>query len=228
MSLLARSLFAIALGLCLVTGSARASQVVFGNLGSGGGGDITADTVASISSTTWFAHGFTVGGTNTFLTSVAVGLRGAGSATVALYANAGGSPSSSLASVTQSISASLSDPPALQSFNFSNFSLSAGVSYWVVVSGSSATAANWAFNAEGDFPTEQNSSGWSPLSPVTKRSTDSGSTWTTNNANRPASLSIVASSSAPEPIPEPGTWVAAALLIGLAGYVRWRRRAQAA
>lgn len=28
----------------------------------------------------------------------------------------------------------------------------------------------------------------------------------------------------PEPIPEPGTWAAAALLAGAAGYVRWRRR----
>ncbi len=28
----------------------------------------------------------------------------------------------------------------------------------------------------------------------------------------------------PEPIPEPGTWAAAALLLGAAGYVRWRRR----
>ena len=26
------------------------------------------------------------------------------------------------------------------------------------------------------------------------------------------------------PIPEPGTWAAAALLVGAAGYVRWRRR----
>ena len=30
-----------------------------------------------------------------------------------------------------------------------------------------------------------------------------------------------------EPIPEPGTWAAAALLAGAAGYVRWRRRKQA-
>lgn len=29
---------------------------------------------------------------------------------------------------------------------------------------------------------------------------------------------------APQAVPEPGTWVAAALLVGAAGYVRWRRR----
>jgi hypothetical protein len=28
------------------------------------------------------------------------------------------------------------------------------------------------------------------------------------------------------PVPEPGTWAAAALLIGTAGYVRWRKRAK--
>ncbi|MFM8458801.1 MAG: PEP-CTERM sorting domain-containing protein, partial [Chthoniobacterales bacterium] len=29
-----------------------------------------------------------------------------------------------------------------------------------------------------------------------------------------------------QPVPEPGTWAAAALLAGAAGYVRWRRRKQ--
>jgi hypothetical protein len=31
---------------------------------------------------------------------------------------------------------------------------------------------------------------------------------------------------APEPIPEPGTWAAAALLVGGAAFMRWRKRAQ--
>ncbi|MFM8457399.1 MAG: PEP-CTERM sorting domain-containing protein [Chthoniobacterales bacterium] len=31
---------------------------------------------------------------------------------------------------------------------------------------------------------------------------------------------------APQVIPEPGTWVGAALLLGAAGYARWRRRAK--
>jgi hypothetical protein len=29
-----------------------------------------------------------------------------------------------------------------------------------------------------------------------------------------------------QPVPEPGTWAAAALLAGAAGYVRWRRRTE--
>jgi hypothetical protein len=32
--------------------------------------------------------------------------------------------------------------------------------------------------------------------------------------------------SGPQPVPEPGTWAAAALLVAAAGYVRWRRRAR--
>ena len=30
----------------------------------------------------------------------------------------------------------------------------------------------------------------------------------------------------PEPVPEPGTWVAAALLAGAAAFMRWRKRAK--
>jgi MYXO-CTERM domain-containing protein len=37
-------------------------------------------------------------------------------------------------------------------------------------------------------------------------------------------LATLASEPGPTPIPEPGTWAAAALLAGAAGYVRWRRR----
>jgi hypothetical protein len=32
----------------------------------------------------------------------------------------------------------------------------------------------------------------------------------------------------PAAVPEPGTWAAAALLVGGAGYVRWRKRAKVA
>lgn len=35
---------------------------------------------------------------------------------------------------------------------------------------------------------------------------------------------VYAQQSGPEPVPEPGTWAAAALLVGGAAYVRWRRR----
>jgi len=40
-------------------------------------------------------------------------------------------------------------------------------------------------------------------------------------------LSIQSGSFGPEPVPEPGTWAAAALLAGGAGFMRWRKRAKA-
>ena len=39
-------------------------------------------------------------------------------------------------------------------------------------------------------------------------------------------LNLVFTSAGGQPIPEPGTWAAAALLVGAAGYVRWRKRAK--
>lgn len=227
MSLVTRLLFAVALGLCLIIGSARASQVVFGNLGSSASDPLSPTANTQVSSSSWLAHGFTVGGTNTYLNVVSLGIYGSGSATASLYSSSAGSPGSLITSVTQSI-VNLSNP-ALQAFDFGGLSLTNASSYWIVLRGASGTPFNWAFNDNGDFPTAQNSSGWSPLSPVTKSSANSGSSWTTSGVNRPASISITASSTAPEPaaIPEPGTWAAAALLIGAAAYVRLRRRAQA-
>jgi len=228
MPLLLRFLALVCLGVILATTPLRASQVVFGNLGSDGSDGLSPTANTQISSSSWLAHGFTVGGTNTYLNVVSLGIYGSGSATAALYSSSGGSPGSLITSVTQSI-ANLSNP-TLQAFNFGGFSLTNASSYWIVVSGSSGTPFNWAFNENGDFPIAQNSSGWTPLSPVTRSSINSGSSWTTSGVNRPASISITASSTAPAPapIPEPGTWAAAALLIGAAAYMRWRRRTQAA
>lgn len=48
--------------------------------------------------------------------------------------------------------------------------------------------------------------------------------YTNNPAGNPINSIGVISGGAP--IPEPGTWAAAALLVGAAGYVRWRRRAK--
>jgi MYXO-CTERM domain-containing protein len=227
MSFLLRSLAAAVLSLCLVAGSARASQVVFGNLGSDGLGTLTT-TAFTASSQNWLAQGFTVGGTNTFLSSISIGLLGTGTATVSLYSSLAGIPDQSLVSVSQAIASE--DPALVQSFSFNNFSLTNGASYWVVVNRSGGGWFSWVFNADEATPSGQNSSGWVALSPATRRTSNGGSTWTSSGANTFASFSISASSSppTPEPIPEPGTWAAAALLIGAAAYVRWRRRPQAA
>jgi len=214
----------------ILAGPARASQVVFGNLGSDGLGVLSTTANAQISSSTWLAQGFTVGGTNSFLDTVTIGISGTGNASVSLYSSSGGQPGSLLTSVTQSI---IGASPTLQSFNFGGYSLTSAVSYWVVISKSDGGTFNWWYNDDGDFSSAQNASGWAPITVTaaqTKQSVDSGTSWANSGANRLTSLSITASSTAPapEPIPEPGTWAAAALLIGAAAYVRWRRRPQAA
>jgi hypothetical protein len=144
-------------------------------------------------------HGFTVGGTNTVLQSVTLGLYDNDSTTarVQIFADAAGVPSgTALGTQTATVSTTV---PTLTSFNFGSLQLTASSSYWVVVSAPNAASLfNWAFNDDGDSPVAQNTSGWAPLSPVTKVSIDSGSNWAQSNGNRPASISIQA-------VPEPGT-----------------------
>jgi len=50
--------------------------------------------------------------------------------------------------------------------------------------------------------------------------------WGFSLAQAGNNLNLVYAQLAPEPVPEPGTWAAAALLVGAAGYARWRKRAK--
>ena len=225
MSFLLRSLAAAVLSLCLVAGSARASQVVFGNLGSDGLSALDGNTTSNSTLTTWFAQGFTVSSPRLFLDTVSLGFASTATATLSLYSSSAGLPGSSLISLTQAVTGSAGSPNLI-SFNFNGYSLTSGSSYWLVLSSAGASSVNWASNNDDNSSTGQNGSGWSALGGL--RTVNSGSSWNSNSGPPVRSLSITASSSSPEPIPEPGTWAAAALLIGAAAYVRWRRRRQVA
>lgn len=193
-------------------------DVVFGNLGPNGINALAPSTNAGISNTTWLMHGFTVGGTRTILQNVKLGLADNDntSATVSIFADAGGVPTGS-ALGTQSATVN-SNTPYLQTFNFGNVPLTSGSSYWIVVSSTTpSTLFNWVFNNDGDFPTTQNTSGWNPLSPVTKLTEDSGATWATSGLNRPAAISITA-------VPEPATIGMGIAGLAVAGYTLARRR----
>ena len=50
--------------------------------------------------------------------------------------------------------------------------------------------------------------------------TGSGNNWTAPDLTFPNQMSITASAA---PVPEPGTWAAAAMLLGGAGFMRWRK-----
>ena len=53
-----------------------------------------------------------------------------------------------------------------------------------------------------------------------------GRTATETEGSTFGSLSIQSGSYGPTPIPEPGTWAAAAMLAGGAAFLRWRKRAK--
>jgi len=224
MSRLTRSLFAAVLGLCLVAGSARASQVVFGNLGSdGSGGSVEQKT--SITGSQWLAQGFSTGASSTslFIDDIVLALAapsGSISTSISIWSNSSSAPSSLLYS-----SSSLSVAGATRAkytFSFGGAALTANTSYWVVLQ---QPNIDWHLSSAGSAA-GQNSSGYTSNGAVS--TTNSGGSWSSDFLGGFSAISITASSTGPEPIPEPGTWAAAALLIGAAAYVRWRRRPQAA
>lgn len=210
-----------ALVACLLTAGIAHGDVVFGNLGTLGTNDVS-NTNFGVSDTTWLAQGFTVGGTTTTVSSVTLGLFDADGTVVNLSIYAGGTAGPTGTPLATSSQAVASLTPALQTFNFSpNVSLTSGSPYWIVAySGEASGLFNWAFNDAGDFGTVQNSSGWTAVANQTRVSTDSGSTWTNSGVNRPAGFSIQAVA----PVPEPSAYALAAVGLGLAGYVRARRR----
>jgi hypothetical protein len=202
--------------------------IVFGNLGSSGTGLL--DTASQqITSTTWLAQGFTtpVSGGLLNLESIVLGLSvnaGSTDTRVQLFANSGGLPSgSALATVVGSVA---SNTPALYTFTLASpYLLSSGTTYWIVVSDPDiGDQYNWVFNNDEVNPSGQNSSGYLWPSAGTLRTTDGGLNWTDRSAFSQSDAAFYLNASAPAAVPEPGTWAAAALLVGGAAYARWRKR----
>lgn len=100
-----------------------------------------------------------------------------------------------------------------------NCSLSANTTYLLVMQGLSGGTIGWKYQG-APAPT-------SSVSPTPTfynwQSSDSGSTW--SDAAPTVGLNMIVNATA-APVPEPGTWAAAALLVGAAGYARWRNRAK--
>jgi hypothetical protein len=224
MRIKAPATFGIIALLLFAAPSLQASQVVFGNLGSDGSGGLLSTSTA-VTASNWLAQGFSTGALTSrlFIDQIVLGLEddGAGviNTTISIWSNSGGSPGSLLVtSSSQSVFAETK-----YSFAFGAFELAPSTSYWVVLQ---QAGVRWSFAASEEAPSEQNSSDYSYLG--TRRTVNSGDTWDNTALNAVTALSISASEAGPEPIPEPGTWAAAALLIGAAVYVRWRRRPRVA
>jgi hypothetical protein len=204
------------------------AELVFGNLGSSGTGAL--DTASQqITSTTWLAQGFTtsVSGGLLNLESIVLGLSvnaGSTDTRVQLFANSGGLPSgSALATVIGSVA---SNTPALYTFTLASpYLLSSGTTYWIVVSDPDiGDQYNWVFNNDEVNPSGQNSSGYLWPSAGTLRTIDGGLNWTDRSAFSQSDAAFYLNASAPAAVPEPGTWAAAALLVGGAAFARWRKQ----
>lgn len=204
--------------LCSTVAYSAPADVVYGNLGSTGT-DALSNTNYGVTDTNWLAQGFTVGGTNTTLTSVTLGLFDANSTNVRLQVFASGTAGPTGTALGTSNQNVLGTTPTLQTFVFSpNLTLTNGSSYWIVASTEEIGGLfSWAFNDNGDFGTQQNTSGWSAVANQTRVSTNSGATWANSGSNRPAGFSIQA-------VPEPSTYALAGIGMAAAGLMRWRRR----
>lgn len=206
------SLAAITLMSC---GTAQASVVVFGNLGSDGAGAIGSSSGTVLTNTTWRAQGFTIGAgvTDLVLAAVTIGfnVNSLGSADVRLdlYSNNSGAPGSSLFNTTQTLAANTLNLPITFTFDQT---LSAATTYWIVAqkTGGAGTVA-WRPASPTAAPTTKNASGWTNVGGTTYTS----GTWGSTGNGSSNSISITA-------VPEPSAFVM--LSLGAIGLVARRRR----
>lgn len=208
--------------LCMVGSRSATADVVFGNLGSTGGNSLSgASSVIGPGdpSESWIAQGFNTGtSTKLSLESITLGLGTlleSATATVSIYSNSFGAPGTSL--FTSSSVVIPSGPQATYTFSFSGASLAAGTSYWILPSAGVAWFQAVNVPAGAATPQEQNASGYSYTQSIESDTVDivPGS-WSGASSNRFA-VSVQA-------VPEPSTYALAAVGLGLAGFVRARRR----
>lgn len=172
----------------------------------------------------YYAQGFTTGTSLYNIDSVdlALGVTNAGNGTplLRIYSNNAGLPGTDLGAVftnptfgTRAIyNLSLTSP----------FALAASTSYWLVLSDSTSgsnTKFNWYYSDTFSSPAARNSSGFTFLNGA--RSINGGTSWTTNTAFAQTGVTINATA-----VPEPSTWVFAAMATGLTALVARRRQSR--
>lgn len=214
-----RSAFGIvSVGCLLITLPAIAkADVVFGNLGNSGTGNLSATTTDILQSATTagqvsgLAQGFKTGTSSDFLTleSVVLGLFSeVGNRTVSLYSSVAGVPGTLLAT-SSPVTVTAQDR---YTFGFPSVSLAADTSYWIVPDAD----VSWYFAVGGafDIPAGRNASGYSYVG-TAQKTFESSNVWV-GGAAPGYSISINA-------VPEPATYTMAAAGIGLCGLLGWRR-----
>lgn len=216
--LLPAAIATAALLLAVAGHAAPPTDVVYGNLGSTGGGALSTTNTDILpvatgeGDTSALAQGFTTGSSAQFLTlqSVVLGLfaePGVPARTVSLFSDAAGVPGSELA-VSNAVSIS---SQAKYTFSFSSLQLSPNTSYWIVPQ----SDVSWYVNSTFTAPGAQNTSGYSYLGTAAKTFESAGSWEATGLTSY--SLSVTA-------VPEPSTYALAAIGVAAGGLMRWRRR----
>jgi hypothetical protein len=232
-----KSLFIRSLGVAatlaavtLCSYNARA-EIVFGNLGASGTGQLDPGSVAQVGSTVaaqpgnQYAIAFTTGTNPLYLTLTNVGV-GVGdvepyaTAMLSLLADNAGSPTGSLlASGT-----SLLGPNGVLNFSMGSVSLAANTKYWVTlqdIDASSGSYFSWLRNVDDIAPSGLNSSGYTFPSGGSLQSTNGGTSWSNYPSGAKLGITI-------EAVPEPSSIVMAGFgITGLAMLERTRRRRQA-
>jgi hypothetical protein len=165
--------------------------VVLSNMGANGLTDTSGPTNTDILAANWLAAGFTTGADALDLDWVSiVGFNNdAGTKTVAIYADNAGKPGTLVATS----SGTTVTTKSVYQFNFSGTSLAAATTYWVLPQ----VGLSWYLESNNDVPTAQNSSGYSFVG--YKKSTNSGSTWTTSVLSYTVGISATPAAAVPEP-----------------------------
>lgn len=206
------------ISVCLAFAAIASSPaiVVFGNLGPTGSAPISNVSHHDLNSSSLHAQSFITSASDWILDDIVLGLHVQDGSTINgytinIYSNVGGDPGSLLYT---SAGVTISGTTATKyTFAFTGVTLSASTTYWVVPSIPS-TQLQW--HDDDAAPTAQNGSGFGYAGP--NQSNNGGATWQGNGPNR---LSISVSG---EAVPEPGTYLAGALLLGGSVITIWRRR----
>lgn len=219
---LAAALCCLSLGWAAIVTAAPLTDVVFGNLNADGEKTLGATSTLigpGAGSEVWIAQGFNTGTSASSLTiqSISLGLATlseSASATVSIYSNNSGSPGSLL--FTSSSVTVTGTTQVRYDFPFSGANLTASTGYWVIPS----AGVQWfQVAASGGSPIAQNGSSYSSLGGIESDTSDIvPGDWAVSSSRY--SISVQA-------VPEPSTYALAALGIGVAGFVRARRRKSA-
>lgn len=177
---------------------------VYGNLGSSGTGAIT-NTNTDLGPNFFIAQGFTAASPDLNVTSITLGLFGAGSipTTVGIYADNSGQPAASALFTSAVTNVGVK---SLYNFSFTGANLTAGSSYWII------PQADVSWYTAIPNPAGQNSSGYT----FTQTKENDGTGWVGSDSNR-YSVSVQA-------VPEPSTFAMAGIGVSMAGLICWRRR----